>query len=261
MRLLTRTPIAALVLLLAVAGGGAGAEPVVRASASRVTLDVRDLPRAELLRALAAASGFELRGTVEDDAPVTVRVDDEPLPDALRRVLGEQSFLVSYGAGGAPRVVELLGASGERVVATSASAPAEPSAEAPARVSNEAGGAPPLPGSRRPHPVNGRVAGALGKQEASFDELVALAARTDDAALRRAAVEQGLAVLQAEPELREAVLATVNRAPPQILARYVVVAAGPRAEALAASIAEAIGPRGRDKAAAVIRAVRATAEP
>jgi hypothetical protein len=114
-----------------------------------------------------------------------------------------------------------------------------------------------MPGSVRAHPVEGRLAAALGKPSASFDDVVAFASTTDDPGLQRAAVEAGLDILDAEPELKSAVLSAVHASSPTKLARYLVVATGPRAAAYAGVIAQFVGDGGRAKADAVVREVRA----
>lgn len=260
-RLPTRLPatrrllVTALVLLLLPASGrtSVGSDNAsrvrVQATASGVSVQAREAPRGDVLRALAAELALEVRGRARIDEPITVAFDDAPLPEALRRVLGAQSFLVRYGPDARPSVVELLGGGADVTLA--------PPPEAAEDAEGTPGNAPSLPGSRRPYPIDGRLAGALGSEQASFDQLFGLAARTGDAQLQRAAVERGLGILAREPELRAAMLSMVSQSSPRLLARYVIAAAGDGAEGLVGTIAVALGDPARSRADLVVREVRA----
>ncbi|MEW6268536.1 MAG: hypothetical protein AB1689_04470, partial [Thermodesulfobacteriota bacterium] len=224
----------------------------VQVTADGIALDVREAPRGDVLRLLAEKTRTDVRGRLADDRPITAKIERASLEEAVRRVLGDQSFLLVYPAGGLTGSLELLGSSGETfTVDVPGSAPGRDEERA------AAGDAPPMPGSLRAHPVGGRLSRVLGKSSASFNDLVELASSTDDAALQRAAVEGGLRILDAEPELRTAVLGTVQAFPPEKLARYLVVSMGPRAAGVADAIAQSVGAGGRAKAEAVVREVRA----
>jgi hypothetical protein len=242
----------ALVLLLALGGGraSAGTEPEVarvRATASGVSVQAHEVPRGEVLRALATEMAVEVRGRARVDERITVRFDEVPLPEALRNVLGSQSFLVRYGPDGRPRAIELLGAGTEVML--------EPPPEMASDAEGTPGNAPSMPGARRAYPIDGRLAGAMGADTASFDDLLGFAVRTSDPSLQRAAIVRGLSILEHEPELRAVLLSIAQRAPGQ-LARYAVAAAGDGAEAFVGTVAGAIGDGARTQADAVRREVR-----
>jgi hypothetical protein len=249
--------VTALVLLLALASGGAGAssEPAaggrlrVDATASGISVRAHEAPRGEVLRALASEVSIVVRGEVLVDDRITLSLDEAPLPDALRRVLGTQSFLVHYDAGGRPASVEILGAGTDVTVA--------PPPEATEDLEGTPDNAPGMPGTRRRYPIAGPLAGAMGKDEASFDDLLGFAARTSDRQLQRAAVERGLGILEREPELKASLHSVVQQSPPSVLARYLVAAAGPGAEELAGTIVAAVGAPPGGKGDAVLREVRA----
>jgi hypothetical protein len=226
----------------------------VRATATTLSVQAEEVSLAEVLRAISAETGIEVRGELASAPLVSVDFELAPFPEAFRRVLGEQSYLLVYGGGEKPRRLQLLGAAAE------AGVPPEPLAADAAATSEAApveavsANAPPMPGSLRRHPLAPRLARAIGSDSGNFNQLVELAARTDDLALRRDAIRRGIGILDAEPELRTAVMATVQRSSPEQLARYLVFAAGPRAETVAAAIAEVVdeGPP-RDRANAVVR--------
>jgi len=256
-RRVRRVAITALVLLLALASGrasassdsAAGGRLRVDATASGISVRAHEAPRGEVLRALASEVAVEVRGDVLVDDRITLSLDDATLPDALRRVLGTQSFLVHYGADGSPGTVEILGA-GEAVRFAPPPAAAEDLEGTP-------GNAPGLPGTRRRYPIAGPLAGAMGTDEASFDDLLGFAARTGDRQLQRAAVERGLGILESEPELKTSLHSVVQQSPPSVLARYLVAAAGPGAEGLAGTIVTAVGAAPGGKGDAVLRELRA----
>lgn len=247
----------ALVLLLALASGGASAssEPAaggrlrVDATASGISVRAHEAPRGEVLRALASEVSIAVRGEVLVDDRITLSLDEAALPDALRRVLGTQSFLVHYDTDGRPRSVEILGAGTDVTFAASP--------EVAEDLEGTSGNAPGLPGTRRRYPIAGPLAGAMGTEEASFDDLLGFAARTGDPQLQRAAVERGLGILEREPELKASLHSVVQQSPPRVLARYLVAAAGPGAEGLAGTIVTAVGAAPGGKGDAVLREVRA----
>ncbi|MBY0276437.1 hypothetical protein K2Z84_13910 [Candidatus Binatia bacterium] len=249
-----RWPVTALVLLLAVASGRASAgsgtvtDVRVRATASGVSVHAREVPRGEVLRALATELSVEVRGHARVDERVTVALDDAPLPEALRGVLGAQSFLVHYGPDARPRTIELLGAGAEVAL--------QPPPEMAEDAEGTPGNAPSMPGSRRRYPIDGRLAGAMGTDAASFDELLGFAVGTTDPSLQRAAVARGLGILEHEPELR-AVLLSIAQRSPQLLARYAVAAAGDGADAFVGTVAGVIGDPARTQGDAVRREIRA----
>src|SRR5262249_56455072 len=66
-------------------------------------------PLRDVLDAVAAASGAEIRGQPLDNRPVSADLDAVPIDDALHRLLGSQNFTLSYGSGGRLKTVVLLG--------------------------------------------------------------------------------------------------------------------------------------------------------
>jgi hypothetical protein len=233
------------------------AEPVaVRATATGLSIRAEHAPLEEVLREIAAETGMEVQGGLRSDPEVTVDFEAASFPEAFRRILGDQSFVLIYGSAGRPRAVPLLG-SRARTWATgggAGAAGARPDGDAPA--ADSSANAPPMPGSIHRHPVDGRLARALGSSTGSFNELIEIAAKTDDLALRRDALARGIGILDAEPELRGAILATVRQSSTDQLARYLVFAAGPRAGSVAAAIAEVVGEgEPRERANAVVRQI------
>src|SRR5262245_41866080 len=107
----------ALAIVLGVVVGGlatAGAAPdhdglrVVYRD-DRLAGHVDAVPLRDVLDAVAAASGAEIRGQPLDNRPVSADLDAVPIDDALHRLLGSQNFTLSYGSGGRLKTVVLLG--------------------------------------------------------------------------------------------------------------------------------------------------------
>ena len=101
--------LALLALVLTGVPAGAATPPGVEYRDDRVTVHAEQVPRADVLAAIARATGAELRGQVIDAGDLTIVFDAVPLGDALHRVLGTQSFTVTYGEGARVRVRLVMG--------------------------------------------------------------------------------------------------------------------------------------------------------
>src|SRR5262245_51424655 len=104
-----------LVALLAALAGG-GAEPAsgpagvrVDYRADRVTAHVVEAPVRDVLDAIGAATGAEVRGQPVEQGAVSIELENATLDDALHRLLGNQNFTLSYGRDGRPKTLVLLG--------------------------------------------------------------------------------------------------------------------------------------------------------
>src|SRR5262249_59330676 len=75
----------------------------------RLSGHVDAAPLRDVLDAVAAASGVEIRGQPVDNRPVSADLDAVPIDDALHRLLGSQNFTLSFGSGGQLKTVVLLG--------------------------------------------------------------------------------------------------------------------------------------------------------
>jgi hypothetical protein len=228
-------------------GPGAAARadvPMLTVDGDRVTVHARHARLADVLGVLAREAALEVRGRVSS-TPISAEFSALPLEDALRRLLGDRSFSLVYGPDGAVRAVRLLGGGEDTVLAS------PPPLGVPADLPPAAE---PLPPSKRPVAVSGRLARALGAREASFEQLVELALRSDDEAVRRDALRIGLGLLETEPGLHEGFVDTVRGMSEETIVRWLRQHAGVRARPFVAAVLRAERSEGlRAKAEAVLR--------
>ena len=214
--------------------------PLIRYSNDALTVRLTGVPNSEILEELARQSGAEVRGQVREPREVTADFESVPLPEALARLLGEQNFALVYRKGGRLKAVRLLGA--DQVAAgapTTTTLPAAPGAPFP-------GSLPELIDRHPPVPVAGPLADALGAQSATLRQLLDLSLHHSDPAVRAEAVRTGMATLEAEPELRSAVVSEVNNADSAFLSALLRTSASEQAEDVAMQVL-------RDSHAAEIR--------
>ena len=104
--------------------------PLIRYSNDALTVRLSGVPNSEILEELARQSGAEIRGQVREAREVTADFESVPLPEALARLLGEQTFALVYDKGGRLKAVRLLGGSQEVAEASAPPAGATPPAAA-----------------------------------------------------------------------------------------------------------------------------------
>jgi hypothetical protein len=206
----------ALAIVLAAAVSG----PVARAASDhtglrvdyrddRLSAHLEEVPLRQVLDAIAAASGAQIRGQPINDQPVSTDLDAVPIDDALHRLLGSQNFTLSFGSHGQLKTVVLLGGP---------EAPAAPSDRPTA-----AGIVPPAPAApafplslsraftrHRPVPVPEQLAEALGADRATFPQLLEMATVDDDGTHRSQAAQVVLSALERESWLRRSFLRTLH---------------------------------------------------
>src|SRR5262245_42692084 len=111
---MARRPRSCAIVLAVVVAGSAAAAP----DRGGLHVDYRDdrrtahgdaVPLHEVLDAVAAASGAEIRGRPMNDQPVSADLDAVPIDDALHRLLGTQNFTLSFGKRGLKTIVLLGG--------------------------------------------------------------------------------------------------------------------------------------------------------
>src|SRR6476661_391235 len=141
----------------------AAPELTLRWAEQRLTVRLHDVPAYEVLAEFARQSGAEIRGALREPGTVSAEFDDLPVAEALHRLFGAESFALVYGDGDRLREVRLLGAPGP------VDAP-RPAAEPPTRVV-VAPDDTVTAVSKRPVPVEGRLARALGSSTATFEKL------------------------------------------------------------------------------------------
>lgn len=111
----------AVVVLAVTLGSASGSEPPttvppatigppdVRYQDGRLSVDLHQIPLDDVMREVARVTGIDIVGTTLDTRLVSKRFDRVPLPEALRRLVGRQNFLLSYHANGEPAALQLLG--------------------------------------------------------------------------------------------------------------------------------------------------------
>jgi hypothetical protein len=196
----------------------------VRFERDRVTARFQATPVGEAIRALATATGGEVRGGVVAPRDVTLELHEVPLEEALGRLLGEQNFTVRYGEDGRVKTIVLQGG---------------PEAPAPLPVAPPAAGVPadekptfPLVLSRmfnrhRPLALSKSLADKLGEDTASKPRLLEVATGDDDGITRALATQVVLGALERESRYRRSFLRSLHRLPPEELS---AIASGPSGE-------------------------------
>lgn len=222
-----RTALLLVALLVRLAYAVDRERPVVAYAGDRVTASLDGVPLTDVLAALGAASGAEIRGTVVAPRDVTAELDAVPLPQALHRLLGEQNFTVSYAAGDRVKAIVLLGGP---------EAPPPSPQPAPAAAAAPAAPSPPvfpLQLSRaftrhRPVAVPDPLADAMGVDEATFPQLLQVATGDDDGIMRSQATQVVLSALEKESGLRRSFLRTLHRLDGESLGDIMTSESGPR---------------------------------
>ena len=228
--------------------------PLIRYSNDALTVRLSAVPNSEILEELARQSGAEIRGQVREPREVTADFESVPLPEALTRLLGEQTFALVYGKGGRLKAVRLLG--GSQTVAEASAKPTGTTLAAAAAT---------FPGSlaelidrHPPVPVAGQLADALGAQSATLRQLLDLSLHHGDPAVRAEAVRTGMAAVEAEPALRNAVIRELNNADNAFLSNLLRASASEQAEDVAMQVLrDAVMPEIRVKASSVLQRLRA----
>jgi hypothetical protein len=214
----------ALVIALLVAGS-AGAAPLERLEYrdDRVTLRAHDAPLADVVDSLKRQSGAELRGTAPDGV-VTAELDAVPLREALGRLLGEQSFTLTYGEGGRLKTIELKGgpvAKSPSTESASAHRGGGDAGKGPARwqaiatTFTDAG----------PVPVTGLLRQVAGSDKASWDFVLRMTGAKDPT-VKSEAIRTGVRAVEEDADMRESLLGILRSMDDQELATFVRAMAG-----------------------------------
>jgi len=179
----------------------------VRYADDRLSIDVENMPLREVLATIAEASGAKLVGEPQDgERAITLVIESSPAEDALRRLLGAQPFALRYKKDGTLKSIVLVAPSNEPAAPTVA---ARPPAPAPTPVPVALG---------RPLAVDGALAASLDAKEAPFAQVMDLAMRSDDKAVRWQAAQVTVEALDGDADLREAFLKTYGNLNPQLAA-------------------------------------------
>jgi hypothetical protein len=222
-----------------------------------LTVRITRVPLSEVIEEIGRQTGAEIRGQLRESREVSADFEAVPLPEALHRLLGSQNFALVYGDGGHLKVLKLLGGPQAGGVMSST-----PTATPLAAVTTTVGAVSPAAfiaylDRPVPVPVTGRLVPVLGTQNPTLRQLMEVGLHNEDATLRSEAVRAGLQSVEAEPELRAAVLGAVGNMEETTLVAILRGSAGERAEEVAMNVATQtrVGEL-RVKASAVLQALR-----
>jgi hypothetical protein len=228
-------------------------ERTITLRGDRLTVRVTDVPLDEVIRAVTEPTQAELKGDVKDQRLITADFADVPLQDGLRRLLGEQNFVLTYREDGSLRTLTLLGvpveAAETRVVKTAPTTTAAPA----------------TPGEilQHPVPVSGRLREFLGGQPtATMQQLMDITLRQEDASLRQEAMRAGMSAIDTVPDLRASVVSSLENADDQTLATVLRNMAQDRAQEIATHMATGSRtPQIRARGAQLLRTLNQPAPP
>jgi hypothetical protein len=162
-----------------------------------------------------------------------------PLPEALGRRLGVESWMVTLDPSGRVRAITLLG---------TGAAPSPPPDDAASVAAVES----PLD-RRYPLPATGVLARILGDTTGTGRQLADLALRGDDPAVRAEAVRVAVDAMMRDPRLERALLESLGAIDDDALARVLAGVAGDGAAGLASLVAERARGRPLGRRAAEVR--------
>jgi hypothetical protein len=215
----------------------------------RITGDFAGVSAEEALRQIASATGADVVGTVLEGRQVTVKLDDVPLEVALQRILGTQSFSLVFEADGGLRRIRLINAPAAPVPggAVRAVAPT-PAVSNPAQFMQ----------LEVPISTVGPLAEKLGSSgKATMGQLLDLAARSDDAGTRVAAVDASMAAIERDTNMQGSIDSMLTGVDDQSLAMLVRSTAGDRAgELMSRVLSRTRRPEFRQRIVNTLRALR-----
>lgn len=225
-------------LLLALAHAPARAdEPparVIRYADDALTVRLTRAPVGEVLEEIGRQTGAEIRGQPAEVRDVSADFEAVPLPDALRRLLGNENFALVYGENGKLKAVKLIG--GSQVVSTSTGrATMMPTTTVP-EPSEEATAA-----SLMETPVTllmgSRLARLLGRQTAPLREVLTVGLRSPDSTVRAETVRVALQAVEKDPKIRAATAGVVGGMDDTTLGTLLREVAGDHASEVASLVA------------------------
>ncbi len=163
----------------------------------RVTADLHGVPLPDVLDAIQRATGAAVNGAPIHLSPVHARLEAVPLPEALRRLLGGQNFMIRYRPGGDVAGIDLLGSPQIRMSNGMAQV-------SPADLYNQLAAHPPVP-------VNAALAKAAGGDRVRVPRLLQIATQDPNADVRREAFLTVLRTVEADDLIRNIGLLALRR--------------------------------------------------
>jgi len=214
-----------LAVALAAAPASAGSQPRVQYKDDRLTLHAEDTPVMAILEELKRQSGADVRGETPE-RNVTADLDAVPLHEALQRLLGDGSFTLTYADDGRLRAVELKGGpQGAR----------PPSAEAPRAQGPKSEGKKwdtiaDVFNSQGAIPVDGRMKDVAGKDQMTWDTLFRAIYESKDRTVREDGIRAGIRAVEADPMMRDTLVAALGNYDDAELTQFARLAAGQTAD-------------------------------
>jgi hypothetical protein len=175
----------------------ATADPVLIYDEHALTVRLDGVSIDQVVELFARETGAQVRGEPADLRMVTKRFDAVPLPEALRRLLGAENFVMRYAQDGRLVAVELLGAPRPKSAGRKPRRPARPVAR----------------GLLTTHTVVGLdrdLATAVGSPNARLPRLLEVAIGNDKVAIRHGATRKLVSFVEQNPRLRETALAMLR---------------------------------------------------
>jgi hypothetical protein len=202
---------------------------VVRDDAVTAKLDGVPLP--VVLASVADATGAEITGEVANPRDITLELRQVSLDEALKRLLGAQSFILTYGNDGRLKRIALGGASEVPTPRPDANGQQKPKVldEAKEAVQRVAG----VLQSDQAIAIRGRLAEFLGTDAAPFRDIAQAARKSEDQRVRAQARRAMVTALTTDPETREAFVTAVGSLSDEALVGAMRGAAGVDAPELA----------------------------
>jgi hypothetical protein len=224
-------PVTAGLVLLAFAQAPAD-ERVVKFANDALTVRLANAPVGEVLDEIGRQTGAEIQGQPAEAREVSADFEAVPLPEALRRLLGNENFALVYGEKGNLKTVKLLGAAQVATAVTSRPMTATTAAQEPEEVSVD---------SVLDTPVTlmtgSRLQRLLGAQRVPLREVLEVGLGNADASVRADAVRAALRAVESEPRFRQAVAEAVGGTDDTSVAAALDAVAGEHAGEIARLVA------------------------
>ena len=193
-----RTVAACFIIVGQVVGAAYSAPALsVRYESDRLSVSSDNIPLRDLLSAVASEVRMQVNGHIDSERRISVRLNECMLEEALKRILGRQSFTLEYEG---TRAVRLTIWSAAKEVGMVGFGERNPSPSG-----NRSAGDPSLS-----VPVSGALAKRLGGRTTPWGDLVEVAGRDPDPAMRRRALRTVMHFLSENPDARHRLFASMR---------------------------------------------------
>jgi hypothetical protein len=180
----------------------------------KITLDVKNMPAADLIDEIARQANAKVTGSVGDAAPVTATWTDLPLKDALEHTLGAQNFTLTYSEQGELRAIQLKGQQQQQQQQQQGGMPFEYGPDArPDDKTRSAASETALFKAfdlRDQLPIDGAISRRLGRDKAPLDLIANTTIADSDPNVRKTGMKAMMKMFEGNQALRDQVMATTN---------------------------------------------------